>query len=82
MSLESISQDLYKIYVNLIMSFIVSYMIVKISILLSNQIGFLILSIILIIMIIGNLMNKKREPIKVENFEQEIMKSFLKTSLN
>lgn len=50
---------------------------------LSGKMGFYIyIGIILILMTIGKLNKKKRDPIKIKNFETQIIMAFLKTSLN
>jgi hypothetical protein len=65
------------------MSLIISYLIVKMASSLSEKMGFCVYcGIILSLMAIGKLNKKKREPIKVKNFESELILAFLKTSLN
>jgi len=83
MSNKEMSQNVCEIHMYFIMSLMISYLIVKIMSVLSGKMGFYIyIGIILILMTIGKLNKKKRDPIKIKNFETQIIMAFLKTSLN
>jgi len=81
--MSQMSQDLIMIYIYVVLSFVVSYIIVKIMSKLSDQVGILsFIGLIFLIFVIGKFTKRRRQPLNVKNFESQMMMAFLKTSLN